>query len=67
MPRRKGPKLLGIAEVAERIGVDQKTLRRWADAGKVPHVRLPSGYRRWTEEQVRQILDDLGISSKTAA
>jgi excisionase family DNA binding protein len=47
--------MLNISEAARRIGVSAKTLRSWADKGLVPHVRLPSGYRRFTPEQVEQV------------
>lgn len=67
MPRRKGPKLFGISEAAALIGVHPNTLRRWADEGLVPHVKLPSGYRRWSEAQIQQIKADMGLESKTAA
>lgn len=50
-----GGKLYVITEAAAMLGVHQNTLRRWANAGKVPHIRLPSGQRRWTLEQVEQI------------
>jgi excisionase family DNA binding protein len=48
-------KLYVITEAAAMLGVHQNTLRRWANAGKVPHIRLPSGQRRWTAEQIEQI------------
>ncbi|MEZ4225503.1 MAG: helix-turn-helix domain-containing protein [Polyangiaceae bacterium] len=34
---------LSLAQVATRLGVSRRTARRWFDAGKLPHVRLPSG------------------------
>lgn len=39
---------LELAEAAKYLGVHQSTLRRWADAGKVPHIRTLSGRRRFT-------------------
>lgn len=61
------PKLLTISKAAELIGVHQNTLRAWVDKGLVPHVRLPSGYRRFTPEQVDQIKHDMGLEGKAAA
>ena len=34
---------LRIAEAAELLGVSEDTVRRWADAGRLETVRLPSG------------------------
>jgi len=34
---------LRISEVAELLGVSDDTVRRWADAGKLPTVRADSG------------------------
>lgn len=34
---------LSLAQVAARLGVSRRTARRWLDAGKLPHVRLPGG------------------------
>jgi excisionase family DNA binding protein len=50
----EGVKMLTISEAARRLGVSAKTLRVWADKGLVPHVRLPSGYRRFTPDQVEE-------------
>lgn len=34
---------LSLAQVAARLGISLRTARRWLDAGKLPHVRLPGG------------------------
>lgn len=34
-------------EAAKRLGCHPETLRRWADAGKIPHIRTNSGQRRY--------------------
>ena len=41
------PKLLTTGKAAERIGVSIGTLRRWANAGRVRHVLMPSGRMRF--------------------
>jgi excisionase family DNA binding protein len=59
-------KLLTISQAAEQLGVNQKTLRSWADKGLVPHTRLPSGYRRFSIEQVEEIKRGM-LEGKAAA
>lgn len=54
MPGRPG-RLLTVTQAAEIIGVHPNTLRAWSDKGMVPVTRLPSGYRRYSLEQVEQI------------
>jgi excisionase family DNA binding protein len=60
-------KLLGIAEAAARLGVHPKTLRAWVDKDLVPAVRLPSGYRRFTADQIEEIKAKMGLEGNAAA
>lgn len=47
-----------IGEFAEMIGVNQTTLRRWEKEGYlIPHHRSPTGYRFYSEEQVKEVLN----------
>ena len=34
-----------IGEAAELLGVSPDTVRRWADAGRLPTIRTPNGHR----------------------
>ena len=45
---------LELAEAAQILGIHQSTLRRWADAGKVPHMRTLSGRRRFSRTALEQ-------------
>jgi excisionase family DNA binding protein len=36
------PQLLTVAQAASLLNVSEKTIRRWVDDEKVPHIRLPS-------------------------
>ncbi len=38
---------LSIGEAADILGVSVKTVRRWADSGKLKSIRSPSGHRRF--------------------
>lgn len=59
--------MLSMKEAAARLGVSQKTLRRWADVGRVPVVRLPSGYRRFTVEMIEQVERQMGLDPERRA
>lgn len=44
-------------EFASLIGVTSVTLRNWGDKGwLIPHHRSPTGYRYYSEEQLRDYL-----------
>lgn len=50
--------LLKPSDVALRFGVDPKTVVRWAKAGKIQCVRLPSGHRRYRKEDVDKFFEE---------
>lgn len=47
---------LGIDAACKLLGVDQSTLRRWSDSGRVPVFRTPGGHRRYREADLQAIL-----------
>jgi excisionase family DNA binding protein len=49
---------LPINDACKLLGVDQSTLRRWSDAGKVPVFRTPGGHRRYAEDDLRALVGD---------
>jgi excisionase family DNA binding protein len=48
-------KLLRPGQVAEMLNLDAKTVTRWAKAGRINAVRLPSGHRRYRQAEVEAI------------
>jgi excisionase family DNA binding protein len=54
-----GMALLGVREAARRLGVHENTLRRWEKAGLIRAVKLPTGVRRFREEDVEQLYDEM--------
>lgn len=44
----------GVA--AELLNVTDETIRRWAEKGKIRHVKLPSGHRRYYRSDIAAIL-----------
>lgn len=61
----KENRLLTITQAAARLGVNQKTLRRWADAGKVPHVRTLAGQRRFEVAVIDRLRQEMGFAATT--
>jgi excisionase family DNA binding protein len=49
---------LTIHEACAFLGVDQSTLRRWSDGGKVPVFRTPGGHRRYAEADLRALVGE---------
>jgi predicted site-specific integrase-resolvase len=43
---------LSPGDVAERLGVNPKTVTRWAKAGIIDCLVLPSGHRRYSEASI---------------
>jgi len=65
-PRSRGATVVGgdggrwfsINAACAYLGVDQSTLRRWSDAGKVPVFRTPGGHRRYAEADLHALVGD---------
>ena len=67
---------LTLGNASRILGVDESTLRRWADAGQIRAFRTPGGHRRFAEAEVQAVLsgqayrlqarpDDLGTLALT--
>lgn len=55
--RRADADWLGLGEASRVLGVNESTLRRWADAGLVQTFRTPGGHRRFAAADLRRIID----------
>ena len=51
--------LVNTLEASKTLGISERTLARWADAG-CPCVRLAGGRRRWDLSQVKEWLESRG-------
>ena len=56
-PDRPDERWLTIHEACALLGVDQTTLRRWSDAGRIPVFRTVGGHRRYAESDVHALID----------
>lgn len=50
------PVLLTTSEVAELFRVDQSTVRRWIEEGRMAAVTLPGGRKRYRRTDIEAIL-----------
>jgi excisionase family DNA binding protein len=54
-----------LSEAARILGVHFTTLRRWADTGKIPHIRTPGGRRRFARSELENFLRNLDQAPST--
>ena len=60
----KQKKIVGITEAARVLAVHPNTLRKWADEGLVPHIKLPSGYRRFSRTELERFQRSLQVGDE---
>jgi excisionase family DNA binding protein len=53
-------RLLTVSAAARLLGVSPSSLRAWAAAGRVPHVRTPGGHRRFELDELVRWLSERG-------
>jgi len=56
---------LSIGETAEILGVSVKTVRRWADSGKLKSTRSPTGHRRFNLIDIQEVRDGVTVKPQT--
>lgn len=50
-------------EVADRLGVDSKTIARWARDGKIKASKTIGGHRRYRTSAVDELAQQLGVDN----
>ncbi len=63
LPQTTEPRYLRTAQVAELLHVSPKTVSRWAQEGMLPHVRTLGGHRRYSDREIRALLETLSEPS----
>jgi len=56
MSKPKDTEWLTLSDVAKLLGVHEGTVRRWADAGRLPFFRTPGGHRRFLTRDVTHFI-----------
>ena len=49
---------LGLRDAAQRLGVHETTLRRWADMGEIPVMVTPGGHRRFSAADLDRFAEE---------
>jgi len=57
---------LTLGEAASTLGVHTATVRRWADAGKLPFHRTPGGHRRFLQRDIHALVDGIPQPDRNA-
>jgi excisionase family DNA binding protein len=57
---------LTLSQAAKALGVHPNTVRNWVNRGQVPAMRLPSGHRRFTRDQIEAIKEQMGMGKAAA-
>ncbi|MHA7270425.1 helix-turn-helix domain-containing protein [Arthrobacter sp. HLT1-20] len=63
---KKDDSILTVAQAASELGVHADTLRRWANANKVPYFRTPTGHRRFRHTDIEAIKVDAALADSDA-
>ena len=50
--------LLPTSEAADTLGVSPTSIKRWADAGRLPARKTAGGHRRYRKRDVQSLLDE---------
>lgn len=59
MTRTSRPTYLRTSEVAGLLHVSPKTVSRWAQEGKLPFLRTLGGHRRYPDNEIRALAEEL--------
>jgi excisionase family DNA binding protein len=55
-PESLSTRWITLGQACKLLGVNESTLRRWADAGHVRSFRTPGGHRRFSEDDLRGLV-----------
>jgi excisionase family DNA binding protein len=59
-PESFSTRWITLGQACKLLGVNESTLRRWADAGHVRSFRTPGGHRRFSEDDLRHLVAGRG-------
>ncbi len=59
-PVRRRSRWVSLARACEILGVNESTVRRWADSGEIQVFRTPGGHRRFDEAELQELVETGG-------
>lgn len=59
-PGRRRSRWVSLARACEILGVNESTVRRWADSGEIQVFRTPGGHRRFDEAELQELVETGG-------
>jgi len=57
---RRRSRWVSLARACEILGVNESTVRRWADSGEIQVFRTPGGHRRFDEAELQELVETGG-------
>jgi excisionase family DNA binding protein len=60
--RSSSPTYYSTTDIAKLLGVNDSTIKRWADSGEIPCVKTLGGHRRFTHDHVRELTARMNIN-----
>ncbi len=63
-PQNLTTRWITLGQACKLLGVNESTLRRWADAGHVRSFRTPGGHRRFSEDDLRALVAGEGPAAR---
>lgn len=57
---RRRSRWVSLARACEILGVNESTVRRWADSGEIQVFRTPGGHRRFDEGELQKLVENGG-------
>jgi excisionase family DNA binding protein len=63
-PQNLTTRWITLGQACKLLGVNESTLRRWADAGHVRSFRTPGGHRRFSEDDLHALVAGEGPATR---
>lgn len=63
-PEVRPSRWITLGQACKLLGVNESTLRRWADAGHIRSFRTPGGHRRFSEDDLQAMIAGRGAQGR---